>query len=79
MEKIQLKYWIIPLLLVLGINFPIMSEEKILIFTYRYNRPDFIEIQHKTFKKFLKDDYNPLQASVEDKAADELTVVCLYK
>ncbi len=30
---------------------------KIIIFTYSYNRPDFIEIQFKTFKKFLKDDY----------------------
>jgi hypothetical protein len=29
----------------------------ILLFTYAYNRPDFIEIQYKTFKKFLKDDY----------------------
>ncbi len=33
------------------------SESKVLIFTYSYNRADFIEIQHKTFKKFLKDDY----------------------
>lgn len=30
---------------------------KILLFTYAYNRPDFIKIQHKTFKKFLEDDY----------------------
>ncbi len=30
---------------------------KILLFTYSYNRPDFIKIQHDTFKKFLKDDY----------------------
>ena len=30
---------------------------KVLIYTYAYNRPDFIEIQHKTFQKFLKDDY----------------------
>ncbi len=30
---------------------------EILLFTYSYNRPDFIEIQYKTFKKFLKDDY----------------------
>ncbi|HDY88300.1 MAG TPA: hypothetical protein ENH82_09350 [bacterium] len=29
----------------------------VLLFTYAYNRPDFIEIQYKTFKKFLKDDY----------------------
>lgn len=30
---------------------------KILIFTYAFNRPDFIELQYKTFKKFLKDRY----------------------
>jgi hypothetical protein len=32
-------------------------EAKLLIVTHSYNRPDFIEIQEKTFKKFLKDDY----------------------
>lgn len=30
---------------------------KVLIFTYSYNRPDFIELQDKTFKKFLTDEY----------------------
>lgn len=30
---------------------------KVLLFTYAYNRPDFIEIQYKTFKKFLHDEY----------------------
>lgn len=35
----------------------VFSGEKVLIFTYSYNRPDFIEIQEKTFKKFLKEDY----------------------
>jgi hypothetical protein len=30
---------------------------QILIFTYAYNRPDFIEMQCKTFKKFLLDEY----------------------
>lgn len=32
-------------------------EAKILIITHSFNRPDFIEIQAKTFQKFLKDDY----------------------
>jgi hypothetical protein len=31
--------------------------ESVLIMTHSFNRPDFIEIQDKTFKKFLKDDY----------------------
>lgn len=30
---------------------------KVLIFTYAFNRPDFIEIHYKTFKKFLLDEY----------------------
>lgn len=34
-----------------------LVAEKILILTTVYNRPDFIEIQDKTFKKFLKDEY----------------------
>lgn len=34
-----------------------ISQAKVVIFTYSYNRPDFIELQHKTFKKFLQDEY----------------------
>jgi len=32
-------------------------QAKVLVMSYHYNRPDFIEIQHKTFEKFLEDDY----------------------
>ncbi len=32
-------------------------ESKVLIITHSYNRPEFIEIQDKTFKALLKDDY----------------------
>lgn len=32
-------------------------ESKIRILTFHYNRPDFIAIQYKTFKKFLRDDH----------------------
>ncbi|GAB5411412.1 MAG: hypothetical protein ChlgKO_05260 [Chlamydiales bacterium] len=32
-------------------------EAKSLIITHSYLRPDFIELQDKTFKKFIKDDY----------------------
>lgn len=35
----------------------LVGSEKVLIFTYSYNRPDFIEIQYRTFKKFVKDPY----------------------
>ncbi len=30
---------------------------KVLLFTFAYNRPELIELQYKTFKKFLLDDY----------------------
>ncbi len=36
---------------------PISANEKVLIYTYSYNRPDFIEIQHATLEKYLLDDY----------------------
>lgn len=32
-------------------------QAKVLICTFAYNRPDFIELQHTLFKKFLRDDY----------------------
>ena len=32
-------------------------DGKVLIITHHYNRPDFIELQKKTFDFFLKDDY----------------------
>ena len=35
----------------------LVLSKNVLIMTYSFNRPDFIEIQDKTFKKFLKDDY----------------------
>lgn len=47
---------IILAIICLCVAVPVFAE-KVLIFTYSYNRPDFIEIQYKTFKKFLKDDY----------------------
>lgn len=48
---------VIKILTVLAMCFSVPLSAKVLIFTYSYNRPDFIEIQHKTFKKFLLDDY----------------------
>jgi len=33
------------------------TDATVYIFTYSYNRPEFIELQHRTFKKFLRDDY----------------------
>jgi hypothetical protein len=39
------------------LTFEFSASAKLLVITHSYNRPDFIEIQHKTFKKFLKDEY----------------------
>ena len=36
---------------------PLYTHSYVLIITHNYNRPDFIELQDKAFKKFLKDDY----------------------
>jgi hypothetical protein len=42
---------------ILGIYFFVMlPSEQVLIITYSYNRPDFIEWQYKTLEKFLLDD-----------------------
>ena len=43
--------------IILSICFFFNCSARVIIFTYSYNRPDFIEIQYKTFKKFLLDDY----------------------
>jgi hypothetical protein len=40
----------------LGVSF-FASETKVLIISHHHNRPDFIEIQYKTFKKFMIDEY----------------------
>ena len=42
---------ILPLLLTTFLN------AEVLLLTFHYNRPEFIEYQHKCYQKFLKDDY----------------------
>lgn len=44
-------------LLFLLICMPMHLMCKVLVITHSYNRPEFIELHAKTFKKFLKDDY----------------------
>ena len=46
------------------------TQAHILIFTYAYNRTDFIEIQYKTLKKFMLDDAG-LCPSCDDDDIDE--------
>lgn len=52
-QKSLKKYVLFAILCFIGFE----SYARILIFTTVYNRPDFIEWQYLTFKKFLKDDY----------------------
>jgi hypothetical protein len=63
-----------------------LFAEKVLVITSAYNRPDFIEIQYNTFKKFLQDDYEfivfndannlSLQQAIQNKCAD-LGIQCI--
>jgi hypothetical protein len=48
------KYGII---LCLGLLVSAALQAKVLIITHNFNRPEFIEIQYKTFKHFLQDEY----------------------
>lgn len=50
-------YLFLPALFICMFSFFIHASDKILIITHAFNRPDFIEIQNKTFKAFLEDDY----------------------
>lgn len=47
--------WLLILFGYISISFSV--EAKVLVMTHCYNRPDFIEMQFNTLKKFLKDDY----------------------
>lgn len=62
------------------------AQSKVLIFTWVYNRPDFIQLQTQTFKAFLKDDYeyivfndapdSAMQQAIEN-MCKELNVHCV--
>lgn len=53
-------------------------EAKILIFTSSYNRPDFIETQYKTFKKFLKEKHKLIvfNDAIEEHLSQQITETC---
>ena len=53
-------------------------EAKVLIITHSYNRPDFIEIQYKTFQKFFQDPYEYLvfNDAPEEGAAARIEEMC---
>jgi hypothetical protein len=45
------------IVLLMSLLIPTAVHAKVLIITHSYNRPEFIEIQYKTFKHFLQDEY----------------------
>jgi len=49
----KIRYLFLTILLTLFTN----PKDKVLVLTCAFNRPDFIELQYKTFKAFLNDDY----------------------
>jgi hypothetical protein len=63
-QDIVIKIFFISTFLLYGLK----TWSKVLIITHSYNRPDFIIIQEKTFKKFMKDEYEFI---VFSDAADE--------
>ncbi len=54
---------------------------KILIFTYAYNRPDFIALQDTTFKHFMKNEYEFIifNDAVNPGDYDEIHKICLER
>lgn len=65
---------------------PQFAFSKTLIFTTAFNRPDFIQWQHKLFNKFMLDDYEyivfsdantqQMQAEIQE-MCDELGIACI--
>lgn len=55
-----------------------LSYPKNLIITFVYSNPEFIEMQHKTFKKFLQDDYEYIVFSdaPTEKGHEEINTTC---
>ena len=71
-------YFFIFLLLTLFNCNGLVACGNVLIMTHSFNRPDFIEIQDKTFKKFLKDDYTfvVFNDAPEEEVANQIIETC---
>lgn len=56
----------------------VKASAQILLFTFAYNLTDFIEIQYKTFRKFLKDDYELIVINDADnpEMVDQILDIC---
>ena len=66
------------IVLLLLVIFQLSFAEKILIITHAYNRPEFIEIQHLTFQKFLADEYEfvVFNDAPTDAMANQISKAC---
>jgi len=56
----------------------LIASDKILIITHSYCRPDFIEWQDKTFRKFIKDKYEfvVFNDAAEEGMAQQIDAMC---
>lgn len=66
------------LLLITAIIFSLQAHDRVLLITHAYNQPDFIIMQAKTFKKFLKDDYEfvVFNDAKDSNIAEQITAIC---
>jgi hypothetical protein len=69
-----------------AVSITLVASEKVLIITHSHSRPDFIELHDKTFKAFLKDDYeyvvfndapNQAMCNAIEKTCTKLNVRCI--
>lgn len=66
------------LLLLFLCGFPYMGQAKILVFTIVFNRPEFIELQKKSFEAFLLDEYDYVvyNNASDPRIAEEIEETC---
>ena len=60
--------------LYLSVFIPFVLFSKTLVFTTGFNRPDFIDLQYRLFKKFLEDDYEYIVISDANTPATKLAI-----
>lgn len=75
---LQKKLTISGIFFILLISYNYNCMAKIYLFTYAYNQPDFIEIQYRTFKKFLLDEYEFIvfNDASQEEMANEIKAMC---
>ncbi len=74
----QIDYFFILLFLTFLNYNSLVASADVLIMTHSFNRPDFIEIQDKTFKKFLKDNYTFVifNDAPQEEVSNQITETC---